>query len=293
MGLFAKFVTMQNTPTICLKEKLLDVENGIVMGILNLTPDSFYQGSRYPEKDLAIIQIEKMIHEGMDILDIGAFSSRPGAELVSETEEWNRLEPTMRLLRDRYPQLPVSLDTYRSRIAKKAVLDYGISIINDISSGRFDPKMPEVAGELQVPVILMHMQGIPGNMQDNPIYKDVMLDVLRFFNERIQVFRNAGVHDIILDPGFGFGKTLSHNYKLLNELGNLRDLGLLVLAGVSRKSMIYKCIGGGPEDALTGTIALNALCRIKGADILRVHDVKEAVECLKLTNQVMEPELLP
>lgn len=283
---------MKNTPAIRIRKDILNMENGLVMGIINLTPDSFYSGSRFPDKNKAKKQIDKMISEGVDILDIGAFSSRPGAELLSESEEWSRLQPILRLLRDDYPELPVSLDTYRSDIAAKAVLEYGVSIINDISSGRFDIRMPEVAGELKVPVILMHMQGIPGTMQENPVYENVVLDVIKFFSERIQVFRNAGVHDIILDPGFGFGKTLKHNYELLNQLNSLRNLGFPVMAGISRKSMIYNYIGGKAEDVLNGTTTLNALCRMNGADILRVHDVREAVECLKLTNLVMQPELL-
>lgn len=283
---------MKNTPAIRIRKDILNMENGLVMGILNLTPDSFYSGSRFPEKNKAKKQIDIMISEGVDILDIGAFSSRPGAELLSESEEWSRLQPILRLLRDDYPELAVSLDTYRADIAAKAILEYGVSIINDISSGRFDTRMPEVTGELKVPVILMHMQGIPGTMQENPVYENVVLDVIKFFSERIQVFRNAGVHDIILDPGFGFGKTLKHNYELLKQLSSLRDLGFPVMAGISRKSMIYNYIGGKAEDALNGTTTLNALCRQNGADILRVHDVKEAVECLKLTNLVMQPELL-
>lgn len=283
---------MKNTPAIRIRKDILNIENGLVMGILNLTPDSFYSGSRFPDKNKAKKQIDKMISEGVDILDIGAFSSRPGAKLISELEEWNRLQPILRLLRDNYPELPVSLDTYRSGIAEKGVLEYGVSIINDISAGRFDNKMPEVTGKLKVPVILMHMQGMPGTMQENPVYENVVLEVIKFFSERIHVFRNAGVHDIILDPGFGFGKTLKHNYELLNQLKSLRNLGFPVMVGISRKSMIYNCIGGKAEDVLNGTTTLNALCRINGADILRVHDVKEAVECLKLTNLVMQPELL-
>ncbi|MEA1876226.1 MAG: dihydropteroate synthase [Bacteroidota bacterium] len=283
---------MKNTPAIRIRKDILNMENGLVMGILNLTPDSFYSGSRFPEKNKAKKQIDIMISEGVDILDIGAFSSRPGAELLSESEEWSRLQPILRLLRDDYPELAVSLDTYRADIAAKAILEYGVSIINDISSGRFDTRMPEVTGELKVPVILMHMQGIPGTMQENPVYENVVLDVIKFFSERIQVFRNAGVHDIILDPGFGFGKTLKHNYELLKQLSSLKELGFSVMAGISRKSMIYNYIGGKAEDALNGTTTLNALCRQNGADILRVHDVKEAVECLKLTNLVMQPELL-
>jgi len=283
---------MKRTLLLRSGKEILNIENGLVMGILNLTPDSFYGGSRFPDKFRAKNQIDKMISEGADIIDIGAFSSRPGAELISESEEWSRLEPVLSLLQEDYPELPVSLDTYRSGIAKEAVIGYGVSIINDISAGRFDVKMPEVVAELQVPVILMHMQGVPGNMQNAPVYDNVVLNVLSFFRERIQDFRKAGVKDIIIDPGFGFGKSLNHNFELVNQLGDFHVLELPILVGVSRKSMIYKSIGGNADDALNGSTVINTLCRLNGADILRVHDVKEAVECLKLTNLVMQHELL-
>lgn len=283
---------MNNASAIRSRKDILNIEKGLVMGVLNLTPDSFYSDSRFPVISDAQEQIVKMINEGADIIDVGAFSSRPGAELISESEEWSRLQAILSLLHESYPDVIVSLDTYRSEIAEKAVLEYGVSIINDISAGRLDDRMPEVIGRLQVPVILMHMQGVPGNMQANPAYENVILDVIQFFSERIQVFRKAGVNDIILDPGFGFGKTMKHNFELLKHLDSISDLGFPVLAGISRKSMIYRQIGGEPEDALNGTTALNALCRLKGADILRVHDVKEAVECMRLTNLVMQPELL-
>lgn len=262
------------------------------MGILNITPDSFFQGSRYAETESAIDKIGQMIEDGIDILDIGAFTSRPGAVMIDEDMEWSRLEPILKILLEKFPDLPLSLDTYRSEIAKRSVLEFGVSIINDISAGLFDSKMPETIGKLKVPIVLMHMQGDPKNMQQNPHYDNVVFEVLKFLNERVGVFKEAGAHDIILDPGFGFGKTMEHNYQIINQLELFKTLDNLLLVGLSRKSMIYKSLGVEAENALNGTTAINAICRFKGADILRVHDVKEAVECLKLTNQVMEPELL-
>lgn len=291
-GYYAIFVAMENRTFLKLKNTLYDLRSGLVMGILNLTPDSFYSKSRTLLADEALDKVRKMISAGAAIIDVGAFSSRPGAELPDAETEWNRLSPILRLLSREFPDLPVSLDTYRSEIARKAVKEYGVALINDISAGRYDPGMVPAIQELQVPIILMHMQENPANMQENPNYQDVVLEVIKFFSQRIAVFREAGIHDLVLDPGFGFGKNLYHNYQLLSNLDQIKLLGFPVLAGLSRKSMIYKSLNLKPETALSGTITLNALARFKGADILRVHDVKEAVECLQLTNQVLTPDLV-
>ncbi len=266
--------------------RLLDVNRAQIMGILNITPDSFYDGGRFSNIGLCDKRVAEMITEGMDILDIGAYSSRPGAVDISLEEEWKRLQPVLDLILKKYSQLFVSIDTFRSEIARRAIEDYGVGIINDISGALMDDKMPELAASLNVPYILMHMKGSPQTMQNNPAYDDVLEEIMVYFIERIARLKGAGVKDIIIDPGFGFGKTLDQNYFLLNKLDQFKIFEKCILVGVSRKSMIYKFLNQKPAEALTGTITLQTIALQKGAGILRVHDVKAAVECRNLFDKV-------
>lgn len=283
---------MINKSKIRLGDKLYSLDQGLVMGIANCTPDSFYAESRLNSPVKVENRINRMVDEGVDIIDLGAQSSRPGAKIIDQDEEWLRLEPVLKFIRKKHPDIPFSVDTFRSEIARRAVLDYGIQMINDISAGIFDEKMPEMAGELQVPVVLMHMNGTPETMQDDPEYENVSQEVLQFMASRIAVFRDRGVHDLIIDPGFGFGKTLSQNFQLLNELEKFVALGLPILVGFSRKSMIYNSLSVSADEALNGTTVINSLARMKGASVFRVHDVKEAKECLRLVNQTVNPNLI-
>lgn len=268
--------------TINCNGSVLDLSIPRVMGILNVTPDSFYDGGYYSNEYDAIKHVEKMLSEGADIIDIGGYSSRPGSDEISEQEEWNRLQPYLKEISRSFPGTIISIDTYRSAIAQKAVLEYGAGMINDISSGSFDEYMFEIVAALKVPIILMHMRGTPLTMQDSPRYSDVVKDLLDCFTGRISAARGAGINDIIIDPGFGFGKTLSDNYTLLREIHVFRMLGCSLMAGVSRKSMIYKALDATPREALNGTTVLNTLALVNGVNILRVHDVREAVEAVKL-----------
>lgn len=264
----------------------INFETPLVMGILNITPDSFYDGGSYTEEKTILNRAEKILSEGADIIDIGAFSTRPGAEDVSETEEHKRMAPAVKAIKNEFPQAILSIDTFRANIAKRIVSEFGACLINDISGGTMDDKMFETIGELQVPYIMMHIKGTPQTMQKNPYYNDLMGEIKTFFEERIVKLNNYGVKDVILDPGFGFGKTLEHNYEIVARLNEFSDFKLPVLAGLSRKSMIYKYLGGTPDSSLNGTTALNMMCLEKGANILRVHDVNEAVECVKLHNMI-------
>lgn len=263
------------------KPVLLDFSTPQVMGILNVTPDSFYDGGKFLVPEAALQQTEKMLSEGASIIDIGAVSTRPGAVAPSPEEEWSRLEPVLSLLRDRFPQAVVSVDTWRAAIAEKAAAA-GAGIINDISGGTMDPALFPVIAKLGLPYILMHIQGTPETMQENPQYDDVIKEVNLFFEARIDLLRMLGVRQIMLDPGFGFGKTVEQNYALLNALEKFRQLGCPVLAGLSRKSMIMKLLGILKKDALNATTALNMAALMNGAHVLRVHDVKEAVEVVRL-----------
>jgi len=256
------------------------------MGILNATPDSDYAQSRLLDLSKLHERIDSMVKEGVDILDVGAVSSRPGAHLPDQDEEWTRLEPILKYLAAHFPDLPVSLDTFRSVIAKRAVLDYGVKMINDISSGRLDKEMPGVIADLGIPVILMHMKGLPETMQENPEYLHVVNDVITDLNKSLRSFAEAGVHDIIVDPGFGFGKSIVHNFQILKNLCQFSILERPLLVGVSRKSMIYKTLEVEPQDALNGTSVLHTLARLNGADILRTHDIKAARQCLQLVNAI-------
>jgi dihydropteroate synthase len=263
--------------------RLIDLQVPKVMGILNVTPDSFYKGSRYLSEGSILAAAEKMISDGADIIDIGGYSSRPGAEHIPLPEERKRVLPAIKLITSHYPEAIISVDTFRAEIAREAVCDLGAHIINDISGGEADKRMSALIAELNVPYILMHMQGMPGTMQIDPQYEDVVSDIIKWFGIRINRLQSSGVKDIIIDPGFGFGKTIDQNFEILSRLNEFSVTGLPVLAGLSRKSMIWKTLDNNPEDALNGTTALNTIALMKGADILRVHDVREAVETIKLS----------
>ena len=255
------------------------------MGILNLTPDSFHDGGRYNNVEDAIEQTGKMLEHGAKIIDVGAASSRPGAKEISEQEELERLIPILTKLVQEFPDSVFSIDTYRSNVAQAAI-ESGASIINDISGGMWDKNLLTVVAEFQVPYVLMHIVGKPKDMQKNPEYKNVTTDVAYYFSEKIAHLKELGIHDIILDPGFGFGKTVQHNYELLNHLDHFRMFELPILAGISRKSMIYKHLKIEPDDSLNGTTAIHMVALERGAKILRVHDVKEAKECIDLYEKV-------
>ena len=272
--------------TLRLSGKLLTLERPIVMGIVNVTPDSFFAGSRIDGERALRTRLDQLVREGAAIADLGAYSSRPGADEVSPEEEMKRLRPALQLLRDEYPTLPVSVDTFRSEVAQMAVEEYGAAIINDISGGGLDSEMYRTVSRLQVPYILMHMKGNPQTMQSHTDYTDVTLEVLDYFIKRIGQLLDLGLHDIILDPGFGFSKTTEQNYELLAHLDTLtKILRQPLLVGLSRKSMIYRPLGCTPEEALGGTTFLHALALERGAKILRVHDVRPAAEAITLYEQ--------
>ena len=267
--------------TINCKGTLIDLSTPKVMGIVNVTPDSFFDGGKLTNSDEIVRQVEKMLDDGATFIDLGGYSSKPGAEFVSEAEELNRVIPIVKLLVEKFPDILLSIDTFRSEVAKKAV-ENGAAIINDISAGLLDENMLETVAKLQVPYIMMHMKGTPKTMQSLANYDDLLKEINFYFSERIAKARSFGLNDIIIDPGFGFAKTIEHNYELLQNLELLQFHELPILAGISRKSMIYKTLETKPENALNGTTFLHAFCLQKGANILRVHDVKEAVECVKL-----------
>ena len=279
-----------------MQEFLLKVEGTIhtlstpwVMGILNITPDSFYKESRITKPLEAVERAEQMLSQGAKIIDIGGYSSRPGASPVSQEEEWNRLQnviPAARALTDKIPGTFISVDTFRASVAEKAI-DAGAHMINDISAGNLDNKMHEVVAKLKCPYILMHMQGDPRTMQDNPSYRHITQDIVKFFSERLPKLHDMGIHDTIVDVGFGFGKTLEHNYQLLRELHAFQLLGRPILTGISRKSMVYKALNNTAEESLNGSTALHMAALLQGSNILRVHDVKEAHETITLFTQLM------
>jgi len=255
------------------------------MGILNVTPDSFYDGGRFKDETSILNQVELMLSEGATFIDVGAYSSRPGAEHVSETEELSRIIPIVELLVKQFPAINLSIDTFRSEIAKPC-FDAGAAMINDISAGKLDVNMLATVGKLQVPYVMMHMKGNPQNMQQHTVYNDLLKDIIYYFSERIAEAKTHKIVDVIIDPGFGFSKTLEQNYEILSHLDLLKMLEKPILVGVSRKSMIYKLLDTSTEKALNGTTSLNTIALLKGAKILRVHDVKEAVECVKLINHL-------
>lgn len=272
---------------------LLDLSSPCVMGILNVTPDSFYAGSRMQTEIDITHRIEQIVDEGAGIIDVGAYSSRPNAENVSPAEEMERLRMGLGILRKVQSDAVVSVDTFRADVARMCVEEYGVAIINDIAAGEMDGDMFRTVADLNVPYIMMHMQGTPQNMQQNPHYDNLLKEVFMYFARKVQQLRDLGVKDIILDPGFGFGKTVEHNYELLAHLEEFRIFELPLLAGVSRKSMIYRLLGTTPQEALNGTTVLDTICLLKGADILRVHDVREAVETVKIVEAMKKEGAKP
>lgn len=274
--------------TLNVSGKLLEVDSPIVMGILNATPDSFYSGSRCDSDEAVRMRVRQIVSEGVRIIDVGGYSSRPMADDVAPEDEWRRLSAALRIVRDEAPGAIVSVDTFRASIAERCVGEYGVDIVNDISSGQLDRAMIPTVARLKVPYVMMHMRGNPHTMQDFTDYGDVAADVMRFLGDRIKEAAYAGISDIILDPGFGFSKTLDQNYELLARMELLREFGYPLLVGVSRKSMVYKLLGTSPEQSLNATTAVNTLALLKGASILRVHDVREAVEAVAVVEKFRE-----
>lgn len=268
--------------------RLMDLSTPRVMGILNVTPDSFYAGSRMQTEEAIAQRVRQIVDEGADMIDIGAYSSRPIADHVSQEEEMERLRMGLAVLRRVAPEAVVSVDTFRADVARMCVEEYGVAIINDIAAGEMDGKMFETVADLRVPYIMMHMQGTPQDMQQRPHYDNLLKEVFLYFAKKVQQLRDLGVKDMILDPGFGFGKTLEHNYELLAHLEDFSVFELPVLVGVSRKSMIYKLLDTTPADALNGTTVIDTICLLKGADILRVHDVRQAVETVKIVEKMRD-----
>lgn len=277
---------LKRKSTINLNGRIIDLAQPVVMGIINVTPDSFFDGGKYKTEKKVLKRAEEILAQGGTIIDIGAVSTQPGKEGISTKEEIDRLLPAVKAIKKEFPDAPVSIDTYRSWVAMKIIEDCGPCIVNDVTGGNFDDHMFETVGKLGVPYILMHMLGTPLKMQENPEYEDIIRDISLFFTERVKQLTKAGVKDVIIDPGFGFGKTLSHNYELLNRLDSFKVFQLPLLVGVSRKSMIYKLLTTNPEEALNGTSVVNTLALMGGADILRVHDVREAVEAVRIINRV-------
>lgn len=272
--------------TIRYNGDLIDLSSPLVMGILNITPDSFYDGGRYFNLENALKHTSQMIDEGASIIDVGACSTRPGASELTADEELERLLPVVTKIRKDFPSLIISIDTFRSVVAEKVFDTIGDCIINDISGGSLDENMFKTIARLKIPYILMHMQGTPANMQKDPVYNDVTKEVIFKLSESVYKLHDMGVSDVIIDPGFGFGKTLDHNYELFAKLDSFRFFELPLLIGISRKSMIYKFLETVPDDSLNGTSVLNTLALEKGADILRVHDVRSAVEAVKIFNRL-------
>lgn len=271
--------------------RLLDLSTPCVMGILNVTPDSFYAGSRMQTEAEIAARVRQIVAEGAAIIDVGAYSSRPDAADVSAAEEMERLRRGLSILRREAPDAVVSVDTFRADVARMCVEEYGVAIINDISAGELDEDMFATVARLGVPYVMMHMQGTPQSMQHAPHYEDdVLAVVMQYFARRVQQFRDRGGKDIILDPGFGFGKTLEHNYRLLAHLEEFAMFGLPLLVGVSRKSMVYRLLQVEPADALNGTTALHTVALMKGADILRVHDVRQAMEVIQVVEALRRQE---
>lgn len=274
--------------TLNCRGRLVSLDHCMVMGILNITPDSFYLGSRTPQDNPDAIskRVHQILIEGGEIIDVGAYSTRPGAPDVSEDEEMHRLACALSIIRNEAPDTIISVDTFRAGVAARCVEEFGVDIINDISAGELDHHMLRTVGRLGVPYIAMHMQGTPRTMQNNPQYTHVTAEVIEYLARRAQLFHDHGCADVIADPGFGFGKTIDHNYQMMRELDAFAELKMPLLVGISRKSMIYRHLGTTPDEALTGTTVLNAFAAFHGAHILRVHDVREAVETIKITQKL-------
>ncbi|QWX82845.1 dihydropteroate synthase [Cellulophaga sp. HaHaR_3_176] len=271
--------------TINCKGNLIDLKNPKIMGVLNVTPDSFYDGGKFKKENEILLQVEKMLSDGATFIDVGAYSSRPGAVHVSEVEELKRIVPIVTLLVDNFPEIILSIDTFRSKVADNC-LTHGAAIINDISGGNLDSKMFDIVAKHRAPYIVMHMKGTPQNMQENTNYTNLLTDILNYFSEKIKLGHSKKLNDIIIDPGFGFSKTLEQNYELMHKIELLKPLSAPILVGISRKSMIYNLLETDAKNALNGTTILNTIALLKGANILRVHDVKEAKECIKLVTQL-------
>ena len=267
------------------KAKMIKLDQPIVMGILNLTPDSFFDGGKYNNEEEILAQVTNMLNDGATVIDIGGQSTKPGAKIVAEQAELDRVLPIIKLLKKNFENITISIDTYYSFVAEKCI-EAGAAIINDVSGGSLDNEMFKTAGKLNVPYVLMHIKGTPQNMQQNPTYSNVVEEVKTYFTEKIKLLKENGVVDIILDPGFGFGKTVEHNYQILTNLEKFNSFNLPVLVGVSRKSMLTKVLGIEANEALNGTSVLNTIALQKGAKILRVHDVKEANECILLVKKL-------
>ena len=272
--------------TINCKGQIIDLSTPKIMGILNITPNSFYDGGKFSLENNAVMQVEKMLKEGATFIDIGAYSSKPNAEFVSEEEEINRIIPVVKAIIKEFPEALLSIDTFRSTVAQECI-NNGAALINDISAGSLDEKMMEVIASNNVPYIMMHLRGTPQTMQDQTNYEHIINEILTYFSDKVNKARSLGINDLIIDPGFGFAKTTDQNYKILSNLELFKMLELPILAGVSRKSMIYKTLDTSPEEALNGTTVLNTIAITKGATIIRVHDVKEAMECVKLCGKLV------
>lgn len=270
-----------------IKGELTSFDTPVVMGILNVTPDSFFAGSRKNTEEEIILRVRQILDEGGKIVDVGAYSSRPGADDVSPEEEMKRLAFALGLLNREFgTDIIYSIDTFRADVARMCVEEYGAAIINDISGGEMDSRMFDTVADMNVPYILMHMKGTPANMQLNPVYEDLFGEVFRYMSEKVETLKLKGVNDIVLDPGFGFGKTLDDNYRLMAHMEEFSVFVLPLLVGISRKTMIYRLLGTSADEALNGTSVLNTISLMKGADILRVHDVREAVECVRIVEKL-------
>ena len=272
--------------TINCKGNLVDLSSPKVMGILNITPDSFFDGGKYKNEKEILSQVEKMLFEGATFIDVGAYSSRPGAKHISEEEELQRIIPVINLLVKHFSEIIISVDTFRSKIAEETI-NAGAAIVNDISGGKMDDNMFATVANLQVPYILMHMLGTPQNMQKNPVYRDVTKEIISFFAAQINRLHQFKLNDVIIDVGFGFGKTIDHNFEILKNLSLFKSLDAPILAGISRKSMLYKTLDISAKQALNATTSANTIALLNGANILRVHDVKEAVEAIKIVDQIL------
>jgi dihydropteroate synthase len=288
---------MENKDTIFSKKStincngsLLDFSEPRIMGILNVTPDSFYDGGYYYDPESLSKRIKQLVEEGADIIDVGGYSSRPGADHIPVNEEWGRLEPVLKQIREEYPEVIVSVDTFRAGIAREAVKTYKVDIVNDISAGELDKNMFDTIAELQVPYIMMHMKGTPQNMKEMAHYDDLIGEIMDYFSQKYDQLKKKGVNDVIIDPGIGFGKNIEHNFLLMKKLEQFQVFNLPLLLGISRKSMIFKTLNIEPADALNGTTVMNTVGLMSGADILRVHDVKEAKETIKLLQKLQKAQ---
>ncbi len=283
---------LKRKSTICLNGQIIDLSKPIVMGILNVTPDSFFDGGRYTTEKKILKRAEEILEQGGTIIDIGAITTKPGTEGISTKDELERLLPAVKAVKKAFPESFVSIDTYRSWVAMTVIEDCGPCIVNDVTGGNFDANMYDTVGRLGVPYVLMHMQGNPMKMQENPEYEDIIRDISMFFTDCVKKLTKAGVKDVIIDPGFGFGKNMEHNYELLNRLDSFKVFQLPLMVGVSRKSMIFKLLGNKPEEALNGTSVVNTLALMGGTDILRVHDVREAVEAVRILDIIRSTSTL-